>query len=120
MLWLPTSRNNQLAFRVLNNKKHMFLHLQDELAVLVEPPRRRDPLPRSRDLQHEVGQRDRIEEDERPRRGRHVKDGRRRRRGRRRGRRRVDPPVCLPGADVGEVVERRDDRRRTRMREPRI
>ncbi len=51
-----------------------FLHLQDELAVLVEPFRGRDPLSQSHNFHHQVGQHDGIEKDQRPCRRRDVED----------------------------------------------
>ncbi len=44
------------------------------MAVLVEPSRGRDPLSRSHDFHHQVGQHDGIEKDQRPRRRRDVED----------------------------------------------
>jgi hypothetical protein len=51
-----------------------FLHLQDKLAILVEPSRGRDPLSQSHNFYHQVGQRDGIEKDQRPRRRRDIED----------------------------------------------
>jgi hypothetical protein len=62
----------ELLLRSPRRAKQPRLHRRTELRVLVEPPGGGDALPRPRDRLHLVGHADRVEEDQRARRGRYL------------------------------------------------